>query len=323
MSEETPAILTDPLMNPSSDPNASRLALGAALRTARKKLDLSIDDAAHQLRMSTRQVLALEEDNFAALTSPAFVRGFIRNYARLLKLDPEPLLQAYRAAQPSQNAQANISLQSEHIAISDGSKKTWLLYVLASFLVVVLGSGWLLYKDWGAPSPKKTAAAETPQNDNPSTPVQQPAPVEPPQTAPVQPVEVVPATPAAAEPTQAVPVAPPVTGLAVTTAPAASVAPVATPATPVVTPTTEKPVVVAKGPIRMVFSEQTWVSVVDSTGKEVFNKNKAAGTEDSADGVPPFKVIIGNVNGTKFFYKDQPYDLAPYTKSNVARLKLE
>ncbi len=73
----------------------------------------------------------------------------------------------------------------------------------------------------------------------------------------------------------------------------------------------------------MVFSEQTWVSVVDGSGKEIFNKTKAAGTEDAADGTPPYKVIIGNANGTKMFYKGQSYDLTPYTKSNVARLKLE
>lgn len=281
MSEETPAILTDPL----TDPAAPRLALGAALRTARKRLEMSIDEAAHQLRMSPRQVLALEEDNLEALNSPAFVRGFIRNYARLLKLEPEPLLEAHRAMQPNSDHNAAISLQSERIAISDGSRKTWLLYVLASFLVVVLGSGWLLYKDWGAQQQKKTIVAE-------KSKVTEPSP------APAQPVEMLPVMPA----------------LAVTPATQAPV----TGVTPNLSTATT-----TKGAIRMVFSEQTWVSVVDSTGKEVFNKTKAAGTEDTADGIPPFNVVIGNANGVKVFFRDQPYDIAPYTKGNVARLKLE
>lgn len=327
MSEETPAILTDPLTNSSSDPHAPKLALGAALRTARKRLEISVDDAAHQLRMSPRQIIALEEDNLAALTTPAFVRGFIRNYARLLKLDAEPLLQAYRAMQPSEGQHANISLQSEHIAISDGSKKTWLLYALASFLVVVIGTGWLLYKDWSGQRPEKAAIVETEQNNKPTLPVpaqqtgepaQEPVVAQP--AAPAQPVEMPAAVPAA-EPAKVTPVAPPPAPVAAAlpTSPAANAVP---PASLAAVPTGDKPVA-AKGPIRMVFSEQTWVSVVDSTGKEVFNKNKAAGSEDAADGVPPFKVVIGNVNGTKLFYQDKPYDLAPYAKSNVARLKLE
>ncbi len=313
MSDETPAILTDPL----TDPAAPRLALGAALRTARKRLELSIEDAAQQLSMSPRQILALEEDHLEALSSPAFVRGFIRNYARLLKLEAEPLLEAYRALQPETGHRAAISLQSEHIAISDGSRKIWTVYALASLLVVALGGGWLFYKDWSVQQPAAPVTAEksqpaelqpaqdaqptpTPAADVPAAVAAEPAPV-----VAAAAESSVPPTPAAAPAVPATVVAP------AAAAPAAQAVPA---------PPTPAPSAAA---IRMVFSEQTWVSVVDSTGKEVFNKTKAAGTEDNADGTPPFKVVIGNANGAKVFYRDKPYDIAPYTKSNVARITLE
>jgi cytoskeleton protein RodZ len=78
----------------------------------------------------------------------------------------------------------------------------------------------------------------------------------------------------------------------------------------------------ASGSIRMTFSEQTWVSVTDITGKEVFNKTKAADTEDTADGKPPFNIVIGNAAGIQMFYKDEPVDITSHTKGNVARFTL-
>jgi cytoskeleton protein RodZ len=72
----------------------------------------------------------------------------------------------------------------------------------------------------------------------------------------------------------------------------------------------------------MTFSEQTWVSVTDATGKEVFNKNKAADTEDSADGTPPFNIVVGNAAGVQMLYKGQAVDIVSHTKSNVARFTL-
>lgn len=298
MSTDTPAILTDPL----TDSTSSRLALGAAFRAARKRQGMEIDVAAHQLRMSPRQLLALEEDNLEALVSPAFVRGFIRNYARLLHLDAEPLLEAHRAMLPSDAHRGAISLHSEHIAFSDGSRKAWMAYVLASCLVVALGGGWMFYKDWSAKQPQKTAVVEQPKTVEP-----EPQKVEPvlATAAPVQAqaIEMPSATPS--------PASNPVVVATPPASPAISVADAIVKPEP------------SNAPIRMVFSEETWVSVTDSTGKQVLNKTSPAGAEEMVDGVPPFRVIIGNAKGAKLFYKSLPYDVESHTKSNVARLKLE
>ena len=65
---------------------------GAALQEERRRQSLSLTDVARQLKLAPRQVEALERDDFAALPGPVFVRGFLRNYARLLGLDPEPMV---------------------------------------------------------------------------------------------------------------------------------------------------------------------------------------------------------------------------------------
>ena len=75
--------------------------------------------------------------------------------------------------------------------------------------------------------------------------------------------------------------------------------------------------------LKFTFSDHTWVSVTDRNNKEIFNKTKPAGSEDIVQGQPPFKVIIGNVSGSKLVFNDKPVDLVPYTKLNVAHLTLE
>src|SRR5262245_39729621 len=67
---------------------------GTQLRAARTAAGLSVAEVAAQMRISPKQVEALEADRYAELPGTVFVRGFIRNYARVLKLDPVPLLHA-------------------------------------------------------------------------------------------------------------------------------------------------------------------------------------------------------------------------------------
>src|SRR3954465_8026700 len=60
---------------------------GEQLAEARQSRGMSIGEIAQQLKLSPWQVEALEANDLKRLPSPVFVRGFIRNYARLLKLD--------------------------------------------------------------------------------------------------------------------------------------------------------------------------------------------------------------------------------------------
>ena len=55
---------------------------------------MSLDTVAQQLKLAPRQVTALEEDDFAKLPGRTFVRGFMRNYARLVRIDAEKVLAA-------------------------------------------------------------------------------------------------------------------------------------------------------------------------------------------------------------------------------------
>jgi len=280
MSEETPAILAESttIVEPVS-------GLGGVLRAAREELGIGIEEAARKLCLSQRQLTALEADDIRALPSPAFTRGFIRNYARLLNLDADPLLAVYRDMLPQSEEGAAISLHSEGIQIQAGDRKAWMPYLLASILIGVFGGAWMAYMEWSERLAVPVAAVPAAQ----------------------------PAAPAAPAPLPVTEVAPPPT---VETPAAAEMVPANTPVT---TPAPEP----AKGQLTMSFVQQSWVRIVDREGVEVLSKTGQAGSEDVVNGQPPFKVDIGNAAGVQLSYNGQPVDLAPHTKANVARFVLE
>src|SRR3972149_1678821 len=95
--------MSDPLETDSleTDVAPSQMLIGVALKDAREQRNMTVEDVCTHLRISPHQVKALESDDFSALPEAMITRGFIRNYARLLGIDAEPLLQAYRAFAPS------------------------------------------------------------------------------------------------------------------------------------------------------------------------------------------------------------------------------
>jgi cytoskeleton protein RodZ len=67
---------------------------GALLRAARESSGMTIDAVAQHLKLAPRQVKAIEEGNYKELPGRTFIRGFVRNYARLVRLDPERVVSA-------------------------------------------------------------------------------------------------------------------------------------------------------------------------------------------------------------------------------------
>ena len=65
---------------------------GGQLAAARVQQGLSVQQVADQLKLSQRQVVALENNNFEDLPKMVIVRGFVRSYAKLLKLDAAPIV---------------------------------------------------------------------------------------------------------------------------------------------------------------------------------------------------------------------------------------
>ena len=74
-----------------------RLSIGARLAAARKKCELDIGVVANELNLDANIITALENDDTAALPAAIFVKGYLRNYARLVGLPEDEMVSDYAA----------------------------------------------------------------------------------------------------------------------------------------------------------------------------------------------------------------------------------
>jgi len=77
-----------------------RTSPGINLVARREAYGVTVEQVANQLNLAPRQIMALEADDYTALPAAAIARGFLRSYAKLLQLDPVPLLAMLGPAAP-------------------------------------------------------------------------------------------------------------------------------------------------------------------------------------------------------------------------------
>ncbi|HCZ13578.1 MAG: RodZ domain-containing protein [Candidatus Accumulibacter phosphatis] len=112
----TPAAPELPVAEPSREQGESGEVLapvsgsvGQQLRSAREARNMSLAEVAQSLKLGPRQVAAIEAEDWASLPGNTMIRGFVRNYARLLNLDADVLMHGLDAAQLQQKAQLEVS----------------------------------------------------------------------------------------------------------------------------------------------------------------------------------------------------------------------
>ena len=268
--------------------------IGQQLRAAREAQGLSLHDVADRLKLSLRQLEAIEAGDFSRLPGATFVRGFVRNYTRFLALYGAPLMALLDQVYPPQPVDR---AEPPAQAVAGGrspARFAWLLLPLA-----LLGA----YQWWqsqpaapaeGGLAPMlhqsaSAALASAPQASVASVPAAVPA---------SQPVVVAPA-----------PVAPVASATVV-----AAAKPVAAAAS--------APQAAGSKQLRLVASGDSWVSVVDATGKRLVFGTLAAGTTRDVAGVPPFKLKIGNAPAMALSYEGAAVDLKDKTRGTTAKLEL-
>ena len=94
--------------------------VGNILREQREKKGVSLSRAQDTLKIQTRYLTALEEGRYDVLPTPVHVRGYLRNYAKFLDLDPQPLLDSYQANLNSRGGRV-VTVDSAETIIQDPS----------------------------------------------------------------------------------------------------------------------------------------------------------------------------------------------------------
>ncbi len=280
---------------------------GGALRAKRLELELSTQAVAKQLRLGNAQIEALEQNDFSALPEPTIVKGFIRNYAKLLKIPAEPMLAAYAELMPKAEQYAFAVGPGINMKISENTKSGSARYLILTVLLLCGLGAWFFYQHY----------------------IQKPDAVNPmPEVAEMFPEELAlqMTTPDSAlpaiEPQEAVGEAPAEEEAVATEMTEADT--VAETTETVAEPQAEASAEPAVSKTRLEFNatQETWLSVVNKSGKEVYNKILYAGNRDIVDIEQPAEIVVGNAHGATLIVDGKPIDLAPYTKINVARVKL-
>ncbi len=114
---------------------------GRQLRQAREARGLSEKEAAVKLHLHQRIVTWLEADEFDQLPSPIYVRGYLRNYARLLGLDPEKVVSAYDGSD-SEYPELKPPLTAPSQASSSDRPVKAVTYLVTLVLVLLLLAWW-------------------------------------------------------------------------------------------------------------------------------------------------------------------------------------
>lgn len=273
--------------------------LGELLIAARERCNLSAADLARQLRLGLRQVQALEENRFEDLPGNTFVRGFVRNYARVVQTEPAVFLNAYEHYRPRVQ-QPDIEFSNEKIAFPSKTVPKWTWYILVLLLMALVTPVLiylLLHDDESVPKSLKpvSSSANSKANNAPQSAVLVPMTLPPPQAV------------------------------------LQHVAPSATSATQVtVAQSQEKPLpaapttaAIGDAKVQMNFDGDAWVEIRDKSGRIVFSKLSRRGEVQTVQGRVPLAVVVGNAGQVRIAYNGKPVDLTPFTKVNVARFKLE
>lgn len=313
---------------------------GKAFREAREARGYTVDEVAARLKLPARYIQALEDDDFAGLPEPTFVRGYVRAYARLLRLDEEAMLAScvrleIRAPRPLVGPDGNAAPTTRLASASRGPSfrgsqsrirpHHWIAgAVLGAIAVFWVAGG------------RQDDPATLPVADAAPAPAVPTVPLPPPTTA-VSPAGMttvdlpLPGAPAT-QPSGSTAVAPSAiaagraAGVAATTPSTTTVAATATnPAQPPagVPPPAARTAVEAPVPRKglfLRFSGTSWLEVRDADNVVLHTRIEMPGSEVTLEGKAPFTVTLGEAGNAQAWYNGDRVKADRIASTGVARL---
>jgi cytoskeleton protein RodZ len=305
---------------------------GATLASQREAMGWTVEQVAEQLKLAVRQVVAIEAGDYAALPSPAVTRGFVRAYAKILRLDPAPLVAMCPVDNPppadaAGAVRGNRPTSFSHSRYPTHGKRTSLPLAWIAGVVVVAAAGFAAWhfglvkmpgsetaatNDAVVTAPAETTTGATTQaNDpvhNPTVPlISVPAPAD---------------ASANTAPAATTPVAP----AATTTAPATTAA--ATPAvTAAATPPVETPAAApaAAGANTLVLNvrEDSWIEVKPKGGKALISRLVRAGSTETVEVPSTATLVVGNPTAVTATLGGAAVALPPVPGKTISRVTLK
>jgi len=301
--------------------SAQRDGPGPRLRSAREAQGLSVQQAAEQLNLDATVVIAIENDDLAALGAPVFARGHLRRYGALLGVPDDELLTSYEQAR-TQPDQPSLVPHSRLDMAPVRSRPVW-AWAIGGALLFLLAAGLVAYvSEFGLALPGSGTAATAPSTVTLAGEDSAPAAGEAGagSTRAAVPLEAAgsPATDGDAT-VAAASVPPTVDGLQSATGAATA----ATPSAVAATPPAAAPVPPGHVSVTVTFATDSWAEVYDGAGKAVMYDLGRAGTQRTISAAAPLSVTFGNAPGVTLAVNGRATPLPPRPAGqSVARFQV-
>ncbi len=120
---------------------ASVCLVGGTLKSQRKKLSMTQDEVASKLNLDVSYIAAIEADDFSKISSMSYVNGYIRSYARLLKIPEQQILEM---CQQKTDKESNLvpNYMDQRQLLTDSSRQNINWFMLFIILIGLLTASW-------------------------------------------------------------------------------------------------------------------------------------------------------------------------------------
>lgn len=273
---------------------------GALLKTAREQLGISQADIAKSLNLKTQQIQDLENDLYSPTVAPTFTRGYLRVYARHVRLPEQEVLAAYDAFNTEPTEPSKLQSFSRRVTHETNDNRLMLVsYAILAGLVGSMVLWWVQQSD------------ETVQNELPPAVMELVQDVSQPQQVDnEQSVDEFITNDAEYEAQQSV-------ALASATLESTAAMPDDSQQQSASVEDTIEPVEVV-----FTFANDCWMEMTDASGEKIAYGTKKAGRVMPVRGQPPFQITLGSPNGVTITYDGAEVDMSRFPSNQIAKIEL-
>ncbi len=154
------------------------LTFGSWLRREREIREIPLHEIAEVTKISIRYLEALEQDRFDVLPAPVFAKGFLKEYARYVGLDPDDVINSYLTTQQASDGAED----EEPVVVATGSRSSATLMGTGIVLLLAVVAGLIFYSERFRGDPREAPPPPIAAPPVAAPPI--PEVVEPPQDVP-------------------------------------------------------------------------------------------------------------------------------------------
>lgn len=262
-------------------------SLGKFLRSKRKEANLSVEDVAKTNHLDAKIIKALEDDDYSNMPHAVYVRGYLRNYAKTLNINPAEISGFHDA-----NSQPIDKVSSKIYPIENINKNNKLLGVftfIILFVLIIMSLVWYKNKDTNTFHNVKYEEPK-PTVDNPNkinnTNINFDVVFHPngwrfPEPIKEKEIE------------------------------------------NIVKEELDDNKNYKHSSIKLTINKDSWVEIYNKYDERIFTKLCKAGEVYNINNIAPFLVIIGVPEGVEIEFNNKIFNLLPHIKNGIARFKLD